>query len=189
VTLGTRDRILAATASLLRRQGYAGTGLKQVAGKSGAPWSSLYHFFPGGKEEMIEEALLYSGRRYAQLIDRVFKESDDGAAATRAFLMLSVDALERSNFADGCPVATAALESASTSERLRTAAETVFRFWVDTAAARYQEDGLSPSKARDLATFALATFEGAIALSRTYRSTAPLRTCADFLERSIREFG
>ena len=45
----TRDRILYATAELFRRQGYAGTGLKQVVAEAQAPFGSLYHHFPGGK--------------------------------------------------------------------------------------------------------------------------------------------
>jgi len=186
MALGTKDRILDATVGLLRRQGYAGTGLKQIAVTSHAPWSSLYHFFPGGKDELVEDALMVAGRRYESTIDRLFKESRDGAAATRAFLMLSVHALERSEFADGCPIATAALEAASTSDRLRTTAATVFQFWVNAAAAKFQSEGLSSTRAREIATFALATFEGAIILSRTYKSTEPLKQCAEMLERAIR---
>ncbi|HEU5448348.1 MAG TPA: TetR/AcrR family transcriptional regulator, partial [Acidimicrobiia bacterium] len=50
--MSTRDRIVAAAAQLYGRYGYTGVGLKQVAAESGAPIGSLYHFFPGGKEEL-----------------------------------------------------------------------------------------------------------------------------------------
>ena len=37
----TRERILYATAELFRRQGYSGTGLKQVVAEAQAPFGSL----------------------------------------------------------------------------------------------------------------------------------------------------
>ena len=49
---GTRERIVTASAELFRHRGYAGTGLKAILTASRAPYGSLYHFFPGGKEEL-----------------------------------------------------------------------------------------------------------------------------------------
>jgi AcrR family transcriptional regulator len=63
----TRDRIVTATAELFRRQGYNGTGLKQVTQAAGAPVGSVYHFFPGGKDELAETVILTSGRVYQEL--------------------------------------------------------------------------------------------------------------------------
>jgi AcrR family transcriptional regulator len=48
----TRARLLEAAAQLFREQGYAATGLKQITAEAEAPWGSLYHFFPGGKEQL-----------------------------------------------------------------------------------------------------------------------------------------
>ena len=61
---GTRERILDASTELFRRQGYAGTGLKSVVDKAGAPFGSLYHHFPGGKDQLgagVEDALSCPG--------------------------------------------------------------------------------------------------------------------------------
>ncbi len=185
-TPATKQRVLDATAHLVRRQGYAATGLKEIAAASGARWSSLYHFFPDGKEQLVAESLVLAGRRYEGVIRRLFGEAEDAAAGARAFFLLSADALERSDFADGCPVATAALEAASTSDRLRGAAAEVFEFWTNEAAARIEADGVEAVRARAIATFALAAFEGAILLARTSRSTAPLVDGGAMIERSIR---
>ena len=59
----TRDRILDATIRLLRRQGYTATGIKQIVAEGDAPLGSVYHYFPGGKEQIGVEALLRSGER------------------------------------------------------------------------------------------------------------------------------
>ena len=48
----TRDRIVDASAELFRRQGYNATGVKQIVTEAQAPFGSLYHFFPGGKEQL-----------------------------------------------------------------------------------------------------------------------------------------
>ncbi len=47
-----KDNIVVAAMSLFRRQGYASTGLNQILQESGAPKGSLYHYFPGGKEQL-----------------------------------------------------------------------------------------------------------------------------------------
>src|ERR1017187_3101868 len=126
-TSDTRVRLLEASAQLFRQQGYAGTGLKQITATGEAPWGSLYHFFPGGKEELGAAAVTHSGRRYLKLFDLVYARSgNDPAQSIQAFFRLSVDALDRSEFADGCPIATVALEVASTSEPLRHACDAVF---------------------------------------------------------------
>jgi hypothetical protein len=61
--IGTGERILFASAELFRRQGYAATGLKQVTGQARAPFGSLYHFLPGGKQQLAEEVLRTGGAK------------------------------------------------------------------------------------------------------------------------------
>ena len=56
-TVPTKQRILYAAAELFRRRGYSGTGLKQISEESRAPFGSLYHHFPGGKEELGEDVI------------------------------------------------------------------------------------------------------------------------------------
>src|SRR3954453_13994047 len=47
----TRQRIVEAGADLLRLKGYSGTGVKEIVAAAQAPFGSLYHHFPGGKEQ------------------------------------------------------------------------------------------------------------------------------------------
>ena len=53
----TRERIVESSAELFRRQGYTATGVKQIVTAAQAPFGSLYHFFPGGKEQLGAEAI------------------------------------------------------------------------------------------------------------------------------------
>ncbi|MFB4319600.1 TetR/AcrR family transcriptional regulator [Actinomadura sp. 21ATH] len=180
----TRARLLEAAAQLFREQGYAATGLKQVTAEAGAPWGSLYHFFPGGKEQLGAETIAHSGGRYLRLFDLVYgREGNDAAGSVRAFFQLSVDALEKSGWADGCPIATVALEAATTSEPLRHACAEVFASWRTATARHFASAGVEP--AEDLAIYVLSAFEGALILSRTSHDTAPLRVTAEIVARTI----
>jgi AcrR family transcriptional regulator len=180
-TSDTRERILDAGAGLFRRQGYEGTALKSIVIEGGAPWGSLYHFFPGGKEELGVLALRRSGERYRRLIELVFERAGHPAVALRQFFDLSAQALEASDFADGCPIATVALEAANTTEALRLVCAEAFTSWLSTLVGALTEAGIDPERAEGLALFGLSAFEGAITLSRTGRSTEPLRRSAQIV--------
>ena len=184
-TSDTRERILDAGADLFRQQGYESTALKAIVRSGGAPWGSLYHYFPGGKEELGALALERSGERFRRLIETAFEQAGGPAQAIRRMFDLSAAALEASNYADGCPVATVALESANTNESLRQACEQAFASWLSTLERALCEARIEPVAARRLSVFGLSAFEGAIVLSRTLRSTEPLSTSAEVVARII----
>ncbi|GAA3951398.1 TetR/AcrR family transcriptional regulator [Actinomadura viridis] len=184
----TRRRLLEAAAQLFREQGYAATGLKQITSVAGAPWGSLYHFFPGGKEQLGAEAVAHSGARYLKLFDLVYERAGDEAIvqAVHDFFQLSAEALEASRWADGCPIATVALEAAGTSEPLRHACAEVFESWRAAGARRFVLAGVEPARAGELATYVLAALEGAIVLSRARHDTGPLRVTAGIVAGTLR---
>src|SRR3972149_8976232 len=72
---GTRERILGVSAEIFRRQGYEGTGLKQIVAAAKVPFGSLYHFFPGGKEQLGAEAIRGSGGQFALLGNAILDAS------------------------------------------------------------------------------------------------------------------
>ena len=53
----SRQKILETAADLFKSQGYHATGLNQIIKESGAPKGSIYHYFPGGKEELAIESI------------------------------------------------------------------------------------------------------------------------------------
>ena len=172
---GTRDRILRASAELFRRHGYAGTGLKAILAASDAPYGSLYHFFPGGKEELGVAALRTGGVTYRELVESFFAEGVDVVDATQSFFEGAVELVEATNFADACPIATVALEVASTNEPMREAAAEAFESWLVVVEQRFVEAGMSSSLARDVAVQLFSMIEGAFVLSRTIRDAEPIR--------------
>src|SRR5215467_10056773 len=127
----TKDRIISASGDLLRRQGYSGTGVKQIVAVAGAPFGSLYHFFPGGKEQLGAETIRRSGHMYGLLLPAIFDASPDLVAGVRAFFEAAARELEETGYADGCPIATVALETSGVSEPLRQACADVFDSWIE----------------------------------------------------------
>lgn len=172
----TRGRILAMTAELFRRYGYTGTGMKQIVEHANAPYGSIYHFFPGGKEELGREAILRSGRMYGELVAAVMDEADDLVGGIELIFEGAAATLEATDYADACPIATVALEVASTNEPLRQATAEVFEEWIATATDRIEQAGLQRAAARDLAMTILSLLEGAFVFSRALRTTEPVLT-------------
>ena len=81
----TRERIVDASAELMRLQGYNATGIKQIVAAAKAPFGSIYHHFPGGKEQLGAEAVRASGKLYEDLIPAVFDPAPDLPTAVRMF--------------------------------------------------------------------------------------------------------
>lgn len=186
MTAPTRDRFLSAATGLFRKQGYSGTGLKQIVAESSAPLGSLYYFFPGGKQDLALQAIAHTAERYEELLDRVFAETADSGQAAVKWFGWAARALEQSDFADGCPIGTLACEIASSNDLLRGAAHDVFASWRSRVAAKLTSEGVKPARARRLATFAVASLEGAIMLARVQRSTEPLRETGRVVAETLR---
>ena len=142
----TRERIVSTSAELFARQGYSATGVKQIVTQAQAPFGSLYHFFPGGKEELGAEAIAVSGALYEQLIPAVFDPAPDIVSAVRAFFAGAAAHVHESGYADACPIATVALEVSSASEVMREACAEVFERWIAAGAARFAAGGASDAR-------------------------------------------
>jgi AcrR family transcriptional regulator len=170
----SKDRIVEASAELFRRQGYTGPGVKQIVATASAPFASLYHFFPCGKEQLGEEVVRWSGELYGQLIDIVLGASPDTFTGVGNFFAAAADTLRETDYADACPIATVALEVASTNEPIRQACADVFENWIDKATAVFVDAGAAPDKARELSIALLMLLEGAFILCRTARTTEAL---------------
>src|SRR5947209_2451818 len=96
-------------ALLMRKHGVEGTSFSEVIERSGAPRGSIYHHFPGGKSQLIEEATRYAGDFIASGLVAALAE-DDPVRAIRDFASGWSALLTRSDFAAGCPVLAASLE-------------------------------------------------------------------------------
>ncbi len=171
----TRQRIVTATAELFRRQGYRGTGLKDITRAAGATTGSVYHFFPGGKAELARAVVVETGAAYQQLFELIAGAAGSAAAAVGDFFDGAADVLAQSGYLDVCPIGAVAREVASTDDELRAATAQVFDGWTKAAAARLRADGIDTRTARELALVVVALLEGGFTLARAHHDAALLR--------------
>jgi AcrR family transcriptional regulator len=180
-TTPTRERFVTETATLLRTQGYAATGVQQIVAAAKAPFGSLYHHFPGGKVDLAAEAIRTSGAAYVALLPAIFDPAPDLATGVRTFFAAAAEHLIETGYADACPIATVALEVASTNETLRRATADVFDGWLDYGTAYFSGRGLSPALARDLTLALVTALEGAFVLDQATRRTEALAMAGDMV--------
>jgi TetR/AcrR family transcriptional repressor of lmrAB and yxaGH operons len=179
----TKQKLVAATGELLRRQGFHATGLADIIEESGAPRGSLYFHFPGGKDELATAALQAEGLEWRARIEEVVEKAPDLGSAVTAIIDLLAADLEASKFQHGCPVAAVALES--TSEPVRKAIVAHYAAW-ETAIVEYAgKHGIAAGPARQFAVVALSAIEGALLLARVQRSKAPLVTVGKALRAML----
>jgi TetR/AcrR family transcriptional repressor of lmrAB and yxaGH operons len=185
----SKGKTLAAAAKLFRQQGYHGTALHDILATGGSPRGSLYFHFPNGKEEIGVAAVALAGEAVRLGIAKAAETAENA----EGFLLLVVRGmaaeLERSDYKEGCPIATTALETAGQSEALRAAAGNAFRKWeleIKRALFRF---GLTSGDADLLATLVLSLLEGALLLARTYRSLEPIQRAEQAVKLLVRGKG
>ncbi len=171
----TRTRLIDAGAALFSRHGYAATGVKAVLAAADAPYGSLYHWFPGGKQQLGVAVLERGGEFYRQLVESFYPPGCDLRAATAASFEGAAQLLLATDFADACPIATIALEVASSDEQLRSAAADGFESWLAVLEERFTAAGIGAAPARELAVELFCLIEGAFLLARTTRSVESVR--------------
>ena len=99
----TRSRMLATAAEVLRERGAAGVTIDEVLARSHAPRGSVYHHFPGGKDEIVGAAMEYMATD-ARVPLRALRGSDVAGIVT-GFTNLWRGVLTTSDFAAGCATA------------------------------------------------------------------------------------
>jgi AcrR family transcriptional regulator len=176
--------MVAGAADLLSRRGVHATSLRTVVQHTGTPRGSLGHHFPGGKQQMLEEAVRYATESVAAPLESLLQERG-AVEGLRAFVGWWRRVLEKSGFEAGCPVlavavepATEADETGSENERseepLQALAHKAFERWEAILAAALRRDGVPAARARRLGALIVASIEGTVAMCRAGRCAQPL---------------
>jgi AcrR family transcriptional regulator len=182
--LPPRERMVRSAAQLIRRKGVSGTGMREIVTEADAPRGSLQHYFPGGKEEIVSDALLWSGDVAARRIHRCLGELT--SITPSALLACIVDTWRRElteeQFSAGCPLVAAAADTAATSKQLRQVLRRAFDGWLEPLSKSLVDLGVPLERADNLAIVVIAALEGAIILARIRRDLIPF-------DALIRELG
>ncbi|MEV8433368.1 TetR/AcrR family transcriptional regulator [Streptomyces chartreusis] len=175
---GPRERMVFSAAQLIRREGVAATGMREVAAHASAPRGSLQHYFPGGKEQLVNEAVgwagRYAGNRIARFLAALPEPTPSGLFAE--MVRQWTDEYEGVGFAGGCPVAAATVDCVESTESTREAAAAAFATWAGPVTRALAEMGVPEERAAGLATLMISALEGAILMARAERDVRPLTT-------------
>src|SRR5262249_14942749 len=153
-----------ATETMLREAGMSGAGIKDVAARSAAPIGSLYHYFPGGKSQLVGEALRVHAAKLPRITDRGFDGKRSAAAAVLAMFNAAADGFERSGADKGCAIGAVALDLTSDDDELGEICRQAFDEWVDDVAARLPV--ADARVRRSLAVTIVGAIEGSFVLAR-----------------------
>ncbi|MFE1552599.1 TetR/AcrR family transcriptional regulator [Streptomyces sp. NPDC058718] len=187
-TSSTHDRIVVAASRLIQRQGYVGTGIKQIAMEADATLGSVYHFFPGGKEAVAVAAIAHGRDEFADLLRTALDSADGPAEAIDACARLLARELRASGWTDGCPVTAAALETLGTDSPIQQACADALRTWQNLVADKLLGCGFPSPEARDLAATVINTLEGAEVTAQVTRTEDPLLLAGRHLSRLVASY-
>jgi TetR/AcrR family transcriptional regulator, lmrAB and yxaGH operons repressor len=180
VAEGVRDRMIAGAVRLLAQQGLQATSFSEVLALTGAPRGSIYHHFPGGKDQLVAAAVDAAG---AHALDVLAPLAGAGpVTVTETFLGLWRLLLDRTGSTTGCAVL--AVTVATGSDALLDRAGAVFRSWRARLADLLAAGG-HPDPDPFAATL-IAAGEGAVVLARAARSLEPFDAVAGYLVAQVR---
>jgi len=176
----TRQRIVAAAAALMFKDGVAGTTLEEVKEAAGVSSSQIYHYF-ADKKALVLAVIDYQSETIVGGQEPMFDRLDtlDGLRAWRDFL---VQHQRRLHCVGGCPIGSLGSELAEIDEHARANVATAFQRWeagIRTGLHQMHERGELAANPDDLAIAMLAALQGGLLLTQMQRSTRPLEKSLD----------
>jgi TetR/AcrR family transcriptional repressor of lmrAB and yxaGH operons len=191
LVLGARERLVDATIDLLRQGGLAAAGLNEVVDRAQAPKGSLYHYFPGGKAELVVAALAVYASRVDQRLDLALSAPTSLLARSASVFEATAEAMAAQHFNQSCAVGTVTLDlglgeadalarsgAASGATRgLREACSAALTSWSHTVAKHLPE--LAPAARPAVGRNFITLLEGAQLMARAQRHRQPLDDARD----------
>jgi AcrR family transcriptional regulator len=171
-----RARMVRSAATLMRERGIHGVGLREIVTHSGGPRGSLGRYFPGGKTQLMTEAIDVALAELFDELDRTLTEAETFPDAIGEIVAPWRRLLVDHDFALGCPLAATVVDAAAANHDLRLHVSELLARWQASVADVYIKFGDPPAVADEHATVLLAALEGALILARARRSIEPLDT-------------
>lgn len=172
----TKELFLQTASSLFANRGYHATGISEILKQSHAPKGSLYYYFPQGKEQLADEALQSAEQEITKNITKFLTEEPNAIKAFQKHLLFIAKKIEQDMFRPNVSISLIALETFSSSERIRKRCEHIFAQIENLYRQKLLQDNFSPELANNLAMTMVMLTEGAITLSLTKKT---LHHCTD----------
>jgi AcrR family transcriptional regulator len=178
-----RERMVYSAVQLVRERGVAGTGVRDVVEHANAPRGSFQHYFPGGKDQLVSDALLWAGDYAAEWVDQYSAHARKPTPSGLFAHLVSQWKREFTTrgFARGCPIMATAADLAGTDSPVGEPLRAALVRWEDAICNALVHMGVPAARGRRLSTLMLSTLEGAIMMARVHNSIRPLTTVVNDL--------
>ena len=174
-----RAGMVRSAATLIRERGVHGTGLRQVVAHSGGPRGSLGRFFPGGKTQLVTEAIDLALVEMFGDLERALSEAETFPEAISVIVTPWRRLLVDHDFTLGCPLAATTCDAADNDSLSTHVVEWLGR-WRAPVVDAYIRFGAQRAEAEAHATVLMAALEGALMLARAQRKIEPVNTVERF---------
>lgn len=173
-----RERMVYSAAQLVRARGATGTGVRDVVEHANAPRGSFQHYFPGGKDQLVGEAVLWAADFVAERA-RAYRRTARNPTPAGLFAHMArqwkQDFTEH-GFERGCPLMAAAADLVGTGSPVTDTLRQGIDRWEAAVADELTAMDVPARRAKRLATLMISTLEGAIMSARLRGDVAPLTT-------------
>ena len=183
-TRSPRERTVRSAALLFRERGVGRTGLRDVVEHAGAPRGSLQYYFPGGKEQLLAEAMKWMAERAARPLNAALTadEPPTPRAVVRDLLDRFRELLTVTEFRGGCPIVAGVADASWDSPAVTEAAREAFAMWLAPLQGALVRGGVPAERAARLALLVVSAAEGAVVLSRARKDLSALDAVQEELD-------
>lgn len=177
-----KENLLNQGVVLLTRQGYHGTGLKEILDAVQIPKGSFYNYF-GSKENFAAEVTQhYITPFIKQLADHLQNPDCDALTAIKRYFDELVNELERTEFQGGCLLGNLMGEVGDTSEVVRASLQQAvnqYRDLLQIGLEKAQQEGTvrTDKTAEEMADLLVNTWQGVLLRMKIDKSSLPLKQC------------
>jgi TetR/AcrR family transcriptional repressor of lmrAB and yxaGH operons len=175
--------MLEAAIDLMRGYGLSGAGINDVVRESGSPKGSVYHFFPGGKGQVVAEALDIYVPRMEAFIGEALSTRTSAPDKVKALFSAFAARAEEAGYMRSCPVGAVSLDLGDEDEPLRLLLAAALESWSAVIASHLPLDG--PARAKSFAGLLLTAVEGAYVRARAERSNRAFRDAGAWLSKLV----
>ena len=174
------EKLVEQLMEIFRRKGYEGTSYADLMKATGLVKASLYHRFPGGKEEMVNALLEEVDRQFAKHVLAPAYEEGDPAGRGRLIARRL-----RKFYGDGKRSCLLDVLSLAENRLTLNHARKSMEFWLESLARIGKDAGLQPKMARKRAEEAVASVEGGLVLARVLGNQRPFLRVLASLPQSL----
>ncbi|HET9821228.1 MAG TPA: TetR/AcrR family transcriptional regulator [Burkholderiaceae bacterium] len=175
--------MLAVALDLLRGFGLSGAGINDIVRGSAAPKGSVYHFFPGGKLQIAEEALRAYVPQVQAFIEAAMAGRRSNAARVGALFEAFAQRVQAQDFRRSCAVGTVSLDLSEDMEPLRPVLVAALDSWARSIASHV--DLGDARRSRSFADFVVTAIEGAYVRARAEHSPQAFREAGRWLAHCV----